>query len=301
MAKGFRNLLKKIVPVSVVHNIRTRRALSLVKHSIDSAADSPEWLNENMLTQLMEKYGFSAPYGYDAKTLEIRGQQRGEEILALRGSENFKTTLEFGCGDGMVSASLAKNGMKAIAADISDVRLDQRALAIGVDFRHGDAAGVDIESNHVDCVFSYNAFEHVHDPPAVLQEMVRIIRPGGTIFLSFGPLYWSAFGEHAYRSIPIPYCHCLFPLQMMNDFCRANNYDEIDPAHVNQWSLMQYRQLWSDVNNQLDCISYVEKSSANHINLIQQFPSCFKNKSLSPLDYIIGGIWVVLRKKESDK
>ncbi|MBC19020.1 MAG: hypothetical protein CMJ74_02015 [Planctomycetaceae bacterium] len=297
MAYSIRRLLKNIVPTWAVRRIRTQRALSIVKKSIAQAPDSPEWLDKSMLRQLMEDYDFPEAYGYDRERLEIRGKERAAEILDLPEGNKFKTTLEFGCGDAMVSATLAKRNLRAIASDISNVRLDQRALAAGVDFRHGDAAGIDIESNIVDCVFSYNAFEHVHDPPAVLREMARITKPGGTIFLSFGPLYWSAFGEHAYRSIPIPFCQCLFPLSILNDFCREHAYDEIDPMHVNQWSLTQYRKLWSAISPQLKCISYRENPSVNHINLIQKFPSCFKNKALSPLDYIIGDIRIILRKK----
>lgn len=159
--------------------------------------DSPEWLDKSMLSQLMEDYDFPEAYEYDPETLETRGKDRAAEILNLPEGNKFKTTREFGCGDAMVSATLAKRNIRAVASDISNVRLDQRALESGVDFCHGDAAGIDIESNIVDCVFSYNAFEHVHDPPAVLKEMARITKPGGTIFFIFGRLYWSAFGEHA--------------------------------------------------------------------------------------------------------
>ena len=157
----------------------------------------------------MEDYDFPEADGYNQETLETRGKDRAAEILNLPDGNKSNTTLEFGCGDAMVSATLAKQNIRTVASNISNVRLDQRALAVGVDFRHGDAVGIDIKSNIVDSVFFYNAFEHVHNPPAALKEMAKIAKPGGTIFLSFGPLYWSAFEESTYRSIPIPFCQVM--------------------------------------------------------------------------------------------
>lgn len=111
-----------------------------------------------MLSQLMEDYDFSEAEGFSPETLETRGKDRKAEILDLPDANKFNTTLEFGCGDAMIIATLAKRNIRAAASDISNLRLDQRTLAVGVDFRHGDAVGIDIESNIVDSVFSYNAF-----------------------------------------------------------------------------------------------------------------------------------------------
>ena len=226
-----RAITKALVPSIVVRWFRTRRAQSRVVSDLALSADSPQWLTRSDLEALMKSYDYPAPYGYDSDSLAARGSKRANEIQALPHVSPVRTTLEFGCGDGMVSAALSAIGIRAIAADISDDRFDSRAREAGVHFHHCDAAGIAaIPDGAVDCVFSYNAFEHVQDPEAVLHEMSRIVRPGGLIFLSFGPLYYSAFGEHAYRSIPIPYCQFLFQIETMNQFCRDRGLDEIDPT-----------------------------------------------------------------------
>lgn len=292
-----RRILKSVVPASVVSAARLQRARILVERALANAPPAPEWLEYDDLRIMVKDYGFPAPYGYDPDSLAKRGIARAAEILDLPGARSFERTLEFGCGDGMVSAELARRGFEAIAVDISPDRFDPRAVEAGVDFRVSDAGNVSAVADTVDCAFSYNAFEHVADPYAVLAEMGRVIRPGGLLYLAFGPLYWSAFGEHAYRSVPIPYCHCLFRLETINHYCREEGYDEIDSRHVNGWSLRQYRDLWAWSNSFLDRVRYIERSSAGHVYLIRRYPSCFRNRSTFALDFLIDEIFVLFRKK----
>jgi SAM-dependent methyltransferase len=52
-----------------------------------------------------------------------------------------------------------------------------------------------IRTNAVDICYSSNVLEHVADPVAMLDEMVRVTRPGGTVFVSFTP-WFSPWGGH---------------------------------------------------------------------------------------------------------
>jgi SAM-dependent methyltransferase len=47
----------------------------------------------------------------------------------------------------------------------------------------------------VDVCYSSNVLEHVRSPWTMTAEMVRVTRPGGTVFLSFTP-WWSPWGGH---------------------------------------------------------------------------------------------------------
>jgi SAM-dependent methyltransferase len=47
----------------------------------------------------------------------------------------------------------------------------------------------------VDVCYSSNVLEHVRSPWTMTAEMVRVTRPGGTVFLSFTP-WWSPHGGH---------------------------------------------------------------------------------------------------------
>jgi SAM-dependent methyltransferase len=52
-----------------------------------------------------------------------------------------------------------------------------------------------VRTGSVDVCYSSNVLEHVPEPTRMLDEMVRVTRPGGTIFVSFTP-WWSPWGGH---------------------------------------------------------------------------------------------------------
>jgi SAM-dependent methyltransferase len=52
-----------------------------------------------------------------------------------------------------------------------------------------------IRTGAVDVCYSSNVLEHVADPVAMLDEMVRVTKPGGTVFVSYTP-WFSPWGGH---------------------------------------------------------------------------------------------------------
>jgi SAM-dependent methyltransferase len=52
-----------------------------------------------------------------------------------------------------------------------------------------------VRTASVDVCYSSNVLEHVRSPWTMTAEMVRVTRPGGTVFLSFTP-WWSPHGGH---------------------------------------------------------------------------------------------------------
>lgn len=57
----------------------------------------------------------------------------------------------------------------------------------------GDAMSIPVKSNMVDCVKCTELLEHVEHPEMVLDEITRVLKPGGTLILSI-PFNW---GIHA--------------------------------------------------------------------------------------------------------
>ena len=91
-----------------------------------------------------------------------------------------------------------------------------------------------------DLVCSFNAFEHVADPEAVLREAVRVTKPGGAVYLLFGPLYWSSYGLHASLSITVPFCHVLFERSVLESYVaeRELHADPVrDPQRLARWAV----------------------------------------------------------------
>jgi hypothetical protein len=110
----------------------------------------------------------------------------------------------------MVLGALAKRGHVAYGADVSREGFDGRARAAGARLVLTDASTLGVRSETTDLVYSFAAFEHFADPHGVVDEAWRVLRPGGHLYLMFGPVYTSPYGLHAYRQIPVPYCQYLF-------------------------------------------------------------------------------------------
>jgi SAM-dependent methyltransferase len=68
---------------------------------------------------------------------------------------------------------------------------------VRVDFRVSAIEEVPfVESNRVDFIASDAVYEHCRDLPGVMRESFRILKPGGCIYASYGPLYFCAGGDH---------------------------------------------------------------------------------------------------------
>jgi len=68
---------------------------------------------------------------------------------------------------------------------------------VAVDFRVSAIEDVSfLDGDSVDLIASDAVYEHCRDLPGVMEESFRILKPGGCIYASYGPLYYSAGGDH---------------------------------------------------------------------------------------------------------
>ncbi|MCU0343033.1 MAG: class I SAM-dependent methyltransferase [Ignavibacterium sp.] len=294
-----KSIIKKIFSKKIINILANHFHIFKLKSTrkiFHQAQISPPFLEKNFLEQLQKKYSFPPIYGYDKKSLESRGMIRAKEILSFSGAKKSSSFLELGCWDGMVSGVLCDKGKKVTAIDKTSEGIDERAIKKGVQFYKMDASNLKFDDETFDFVFSYDSFEHFINPELVLNEANRVVKKGGYIFLSFGPLYYSAFGEHAYYSITVPYCQILFPKDLLNDFTVQNGSKTIDFNHVNGWSLDDYENLWKKNNNMLRILKYDKFYNLKHLNLITKYTSCFKSKSNNFDDFIVSTIEILFRK-----
>ena len=69
-------------------------------------------------------------------------------------------------------------------------------------------------------VISEDVVEHVEQPEAVLEECKRVLKKGGAMCISFGPLYYSPWGAHLYDYINFPWPQLLFSQETLIDVVR---------------------------------------------------------------------------------
>lgn len=104
------------------------------------------------------------------------------------------TVLDVGGGPGYFADSFRGAGARYLGLDPDAGELSARgAPAAGMVRASGMA--LPVATGAVDVCYSSNVLEHVPVPGRMLDEMVRVTRPGGTVFVSYTP-WWSPWGGH---------------------------------------------------------------------------------------------------------
>jgi ubiquinone/menaquinone biosynthesis C-methylase UbiE len=93
--------------------------------------------------------------------------------------------LDAACGTGRHSAYLASLGHAVIGVDSSAAMLARaREKVPGGEFHEADLHDLPLPDDHVDLVVCALALMHVPDLEPVLAELVRVLRPGGSLVIS---------------------------------------------------------------------------------------------------------------------
>lgn len=113
-------------------------------------------------------------------------------LVAMRGSAlAFGRTLDLGCGFGRHSLALAERGVRVVGMDLSADLLANRGILQGVERIEGRLARADmrtlpITSGRLDtvlCLFSSFGYFDDRGNQAVLEELRRVLVPGGRVLL----------------------------------------------------------------------------------------------------------------------
>jgi 2-polyprenyl-6-hydroxyphenyl methylase/3-demethylubiquinone-9 3-methyltransferase len=100
------------------------------------------------------------------------------------GTWRGRTVLDLGCGGGFMSEALAKRGATVIGVDPSEAAIAAAqahadAEGVAIDYRVGSGEAIPLPDAHADCVVCVDVLEHVADLEAVLDEVARVLKPGG--------------------------------------------------------------------------------------------------------------------------
>jgi SAM-dependent methyltransferase len=253
------------------------------------------WLDPELIEPLNESFTAPPRYRYSADTLLERGQARAATLRRIAGDERART-LEVGAGDATVSWCLAETGARATAIDLTDRLYKDRVRDSGVELLVGDATAMELDDGAFDMAFSFNSFEHVDDPGAVLGEMLRVVRPGGTVHLDFGPLYFSPYGLHGYRTLNIPYASLLFRREDLEAYTESRALRPIPFDELNYWSVTRFRELWRSVESRATIAQLQEVRQVAGLDLITRHPDCFATKTQAFDDLVVATVRITLRR-----
>lgn len=127
-----------------------------------------------------------------------------------------KDVLDIGCGAGGKSLYYLSLGAKSVTGIDVVEKYEDEAYALqnelgltGFKFYVEDASKMRFPDNSFDTVIMNDAMEHVAKPAEVLNEVYRVLKPGGKLYVNFPP-YNHPFGAHLSDVIGIPWVHLFF-------------------------------------------------------------------------------------------
>lgn len=130
-----------------------------------------------------EMEGFQARWyaknrGTEAQLAQYR-RQAAEVTSGLREGADI---LEVAPGPGFFAVELAKRGFRVTGLDISHTMVEiarENGAGLEVDFRQGDITHAPFTDESFDFLVCQAAFKNFRQPVAALNEMRRVLRPGG--------------------------------------------------------------------------------------------------------------------------
>jgi 2-polyprenyl-3-methyl-5-hydroxy-6-metoxy-1,4-benzoquinol methylase/uncharacterized protein YbaR (Trm112 family) len=119
--------------------------------------------------------------------------------------------LDVGCGLGGLMLACSNHGAHPVGVDPSHIiHVARTAMAQTVGralpLVRSDGRALPFKADSFDIVVSVGVLEHITRPKALIEEMVRVLKPGGTFLLYFGPNSLLRFAQSSqHRNIVLSY------------------------------------------------------------------------------------------------
>jgi SAM-dependent methyltransferase len=170
------------------------------------------------------------------------GQERRLQMILVAAGERIKgQILENGCGVGIYLSRLAQQSPKAIGLEY-DMPRAQGAHQVATHVINAAGERLPLPSSSFDFILSHEVLEHVQDDRVCVEEMVRVLRPGGRLAI-FVPnrgypfethgIYWR--GRYRFGNIPLV------------NYLPGSLRDQLAP-HVRVYSSKELEKLFSGLS-----------------------------------------------------
>jgi SAM-dependent methyltransferase len=226
------------------------------------------------------------------KSLEVMQNLEKNNI-----NTNNMTVLEFGCGDGMVGYQFHTGGFDIEFLDIEDWR-KERAKAVPLRI-HDITLDIDVQKKF-DLIYSFDTFEHILNPFQALVNFKKILNDDGHIYLSFVPLYYSAYGMHLHNIFNIPFPQLIFSESFLKNKIKERGIkdlgrDRIEIQPLNKFKLEDYLEAVSKAG--FEVVSLIKGKDLSQAKFIFKHTKFLKREHLTLDDLILNSVKILLKKK----
>jgi ubiquinone/menaquinone biosynthesis C-methylase UbiE len=111
-----------------------------------------------------------------------------EKAFSVAGVKAGKIAADIGAGTGFITEGLIQKGLRVIAMDQSEAMLEEMKKRFsgveGIEYLPGESEKLPIPDESVDYAFANMYLHHVESPLKSIEEMLRILRPGGKLVIT---------------------------------------------------------------------------------------------------------------------
>lgn len=141
----------------------------------------------------IEQFKEGAKQGWSTfAPLEMITGSVAPRLVRYAGVEQGKEVLDVGCGTGVVALTAARLGAKVTGVDLTPALLARarengEIMGLGVAWQEGDAEALPFADAKFDIVVSQFGHMFAPRPEIAVKEILRVLKPGGTIAFSTWP------------------------------------------------------------------------------------------------------------------
>lgn len=160
-----------------------------------------------------------------------------ETISNLCGGIERKKILEVGVDQYGKIITRIIGKYKAAEAIGINLTINDKTLLNSCKVIQGDIRKTDFLDNYFDIIISSSVFEHIQNFDIAINEMYRVLKPGGFLYSHYGPIWSTSYGHHLWMShdsklynywnfILPPYCHLLMSPDELLEYCLNKTSNE---------------------------------------------------------------------------
>jgi len=171
--------------------------------------------------------------------------------------------LDVGASTGIIDNYLAGYFGSVLGIDIDKEAIESAKKTFqrnNLNFREGDALSTNLPNESVDVVICSHVYEHVPNACTMMDEIFRVLRPGGICYFAAGNrLMWNEphYNLPLLSAIPRPFAHLY--VQMAS---KASHYHEL---HFSYWGLRKLIKRFELVDYTAKMIEQPEKFGVTYM------------------------------------